>query len=223
VDGGGLWVRTSARAVRLLDDKSLPITLGGSVRFMVENALCAALIASELGLDLEAVRAGLRAIRPDMATSRGRLNRYRLPGGGTAIADFAHNPAGVRGLIGLVQATRPGRVSMLCGLAGDRSDAVADAYADAVSFLAPDRVLLKELPEHQRGRAEGEVPAMIRQRLRDRGMPDAAMVDGPNEVDAASAALDATGPSDLALLLIHEELEGVLAMMVRRGATPDGG
>ena len=220
-EDGALWVRHDGAPCRLLAEAEVPVTFGGQARFMVENALCAALVALGMGLPLAAVRAGLAALRPDPVASRGRLNAFRLPSGGRAVVDFAHNPAGVRGLAGIVQASRPGRVTVLCGQAGDRTDALIDGYADAIAALVPDGVVLKELPHYRRGRAEGEVRERLRQRLLLRGIPAEAMVDRPEEVDAAAEALDRTGAGDLALLLVHEEVEAVLALLQARGAVVD--
>ena len=217
---GALWVRGPRGPERLVEEVEVPITLGGAVRFMVENALCASLVALELGLGLDAVRAALRSFQPAPDSSRGRINRFILPNGGRVVLDFAHNAAGVLGLRGLAEAARPGRVSVLLGLAGDRAGRMADLYADAIASLQPDLVILKELPDHRRGQPEGEMRALARARLLSQGLPEDAILDVPHEVEAAARALDATGPQDLALLLVHEMLDGVLQLLAERGARP---
>ena len=219
---GHLFLRIVDTPVPLMADRELPLALGGTARFMIENALCAALIALELGIGPEAIRAGLRALRPDPKHSPGRLNAFRMPNGARAVVDFAHNPAGVRALKPIAAATRPGRVLCLAGQAGDRTDGLIEEFAVAIGELAPDRVFLKELPDHLRGRAPGDIPALFRRTLRSMGLPAEQLVDIPDEVDAARAALSAAGPGDLALLLVHEALDAVLALVRERGGLPEG-
>ena len=215
---GALHLREGGAPLRLMGVDELPAAYGGRAAFNVENALCAALLARACGLSLDAVRGGLRAFRPDPVAGRGRLNRYALPGGGEALVDFAHNPDGLRGLQGLC-ADRAA-LAVLAGQAGDRPDASIDAYADALAALRPTLVVLKELPRHRRGRADGEVRARLRARLQPALGPGVPLVDVPDEVDAAAYAIDHTPPGGLALLLVHEELDGVEALLAARGATP---
>jgi UDP-N-acetylmuramyl tripeptide synthase len=218
-----LWVRPpGAAAEALLPVGAVPATVGGLVRTMVQNALGAALLAHAAGLSWAAVRAGLAGFVPDVARSRGRLNRFRLPVGATAVVDFAHNPAGIDGLEPLCAAARPGRVTVLAGQAGDRPDALLDAYAAAVARLRPDRVILKELPHYRRGRAEGEVRARLRAGLRAAGVPESALVDVADEADAVAAAISGAAAGDLLLLLVHEDVDAALAALGAAGAVPAG-
>ena len=217
--GALYWLDEDDHPEVILTEHELPACIEGASRPMVENALCAALLARALGLGAAAVREGLRGFRLDPGRSRGRLNRFALPSGATAVIDFAHNPAGVRGLQGLTD-RRTGRLSLLLGQAGDRGDALIAAYAAAVAALRPDRVLLKELPHYRRGRAEGEVRALLRAALVAGGVPDDAIVDEPDELLAARRLLEEAGPGDLALLLIHEEPDGAYDLMEDMGGRP---
>jgi UDP-N-acetylmuramyl tripeptide synthase len=211
--GGSLWWRgADGGPAPLLAEAALPACVGGAVRTMVENALCAALLARELGLADAAVRAGLAGFRLDTAMSRGRLNRFQLEGGAEAVLDFAHNPAGIRGLAGLA-ARRRGRLLVLVGQAGDRTDALIAAYAAEIAALRPDRVLLKELPHYRRGRAEGEVRALLRRQLEADGVPTAAIGDEPDELLAARRLLEEAQDGDLVLLLIHEEPDAAMDLI----------
>lgn len=218
-EGALWWLNENNAAEVILTESALPACLEGASRPMVENALCAALLARALGLSAAAVREGLRGFRLDPGRSRGRLNRFALPSGATAVIDFAHNPAGLRGLQGLTD-RRSGRLSLLLGQAGDRGDALIAAYAAAAAALRPDRVLLKELPHYRRGRAEGEVRALLRAGLLAGGVPGDAILDEPDELLAARRLLEEAGPGDLALLLIHEEPDGAYDLMEDMGGRP---
>ncbi len=219
---GHLYLRQNDEVIALMQEADIPLTLGGAARFMVENALCAALVATSMGLPLSAVRAGLSNLRADTTHSLGRMNAYRMPNGARVVVDFAHNSAGVRALQSVAAAARPGKVVSLASQAGDRTDALIALYADALAGMQPDVVILKELPDHLRGRQMGEVPEMLRRLLRERGMDDAAILEIPDELDASRHALTLIGSGDLALLLVHEQLDEVLAMLAEEGAQPEG-
>jgi UDP-N-acetylmuramyl tripeptide synthase len=190
----------------------VPITLGGAARFNVENALAAALVGLGLGLPRAAVAAGLRGLRPDVADNAGRMNvlPYR---GATAIVDFAHNPDGVRQLGAVVRALPAARRLVVLGQAGDRRDEDVIGLVDAIVAIGFDRIVLKDLPDHRRGKAPGEVPARLRALLRERGVRDDQLDEGPDELDAIERALAWSRPGDLLLLLVHERFDEAVARL----------
>ncbi|MEZ6124482.1 MAG: cyanophycin synthetase [Planctomycetaceae bacterium] len=62
----------------VIDDlKNIPITVGGSVRFQVENVLAAAAAGWSLGLPLAQIHLGLQTFLPDLKHSPGRFNVLR--------------------------------------------------------------------------------------------------------------------------------------------------
>ena len=215
------WLVVQGRP--LLPVREIPITLGGAAVYNVQNALAAALCAAELGLPDAAIVAALRGFRPSPEDSLGRTNLFSL-GGAHVLLDFAHNPDGVRRIgelsRGLVATVAPGRRLVLVGLAGDRTDAIREAFVDEVLAIPPDLIALKELPEHWRGRAEGEMPALLRAAFEVRGFPSTQLLDVPDEREAAARLLDLAAPGDLVLLFVHEQVESVLALLRERGATP---
>ena len=215
--GGHLFLREDGPVVPL---DEVPTTFGGLARHNAENALAAALLARSCGIPVAAVSAGLRGFQPSVDESRGRLNRFRLPGGARVLVDYAHNADGVRQLIPLVQAWRRGRVSVLLGQAGDRPQPLLRTYTEATLALGPDLVILKELPRHFRGKRPGEMPAIFRGILEDLGYRGET-AERADEVVASRHALDHAGPDDLAILLIHEELPGVLDLLRDMGARPE--
>jgi hypothetical protein len=73
----------------------------------------------------------------------------------------------------------------------------------------------------QRGRAPGEVPALLRAGLRAAGAPDAAVAPevAPSEADAARRALTWARPDDLLVLPLHVERAAVVAWLRALNAT----
>lgn len=191
----------------------VPITLGGAARHNIANALAAVAVAHRLGLPFAAIRRGLLEFDGSAASNPGRLNRFDL-GDAVALVDFAHNPHGMAALLDTARALPAKRRCVLVGQAGDRDDdAIRQLPRLVWQRLAPERVVIKELPDHLRGRPPGEVPALIDDELRRLGASDVHLDHAPDEVDAVDRALAWARPGDLLLLLIHEQRQDVLARL----------
>jgi UDP-N-acetylmuramyl tripeptide synthase len=189
----------------------VPITLGGAARFNVENALGAALVAQQMGIATEHIVAGLTSFNPSPRDNAGRMNVFDHRGA-RVIVDFAHNPDGVRQLGAVVRALPGVRRLVVLGQAGDRRPRDVEALVDEICAIGFDRIQLKELPEHRRGKAIGEVPRMLRGMLEARGVSADVILDPPadGELAAIDAALQWAQPGDLVLLLVHEQFDDVV-------------
>ncbi len=205
-----LCTSEGANVVAALDE--IPMTLGGAAAHNVANALGAILVARRLGLPMPAIRDGLRSFDSSPDENPGRLNRFDL-GGVTAIVDFAHNPHGLQALLDMARALPSDRWCVLVGQAGDRDDEAILELPRLVWGARPDRVVVKELGQHLRGRKLGEVPAMIVEELRRLGAPDEAIDVADSEFDAVKQALDWSRPGDLLLLISHEARTSVLTLV----------
>ncbi len=201
-----------AQRTPLLALDEAPALLGGAARHNVRNALAAAGLALHLGLDPAAIAAGLRAFRSDAEGNEGRLNLFRL-GEAVALVDFAHNPHGLRAILETASRLPHARLALLLGQAGDRDDGSIVGLAREVARARPDLVVLKEMAEHQRGRAPGEVVALLERTLLAEGLPSSALTHAPDELAAARAALAWARDGDLVLLLCHASREAVLELV----------
>ena len=201
------------------------MSLGGAARYNIANALCAAAVGCCLDLPLAAVRAGLTSFenRPD--TNPGRMNRFDL-GGVTVIVDYAHNPHGMRAALDTVAHLPASRRLVTIGQAGDRSDDAIRELSQLAMTMQPQRVVVKELPKHLRGRQPGEVSAVLADELRRLGLPEDSIELAPDDLAATRAALAWGRPGDLLLLLTHSGRGGVLDLLERlttRGWLPGEG
>jgi cyanophycin synthetase len=194
----------------LLPLAEIPITFGGAARYVVENVAGAVAAALELGLPREAIVRALRSFEAKENPGRGVIVEKK---GVRVMLDFGHNPAGVRAVLDLVTQLRgAGRLIVIAGSAGDRSNDEIDEMARAIAKAKPDRVLVRDLPDYLRGRLPGEVPALFRRLLDGYGV--AAEV-AASEVDALSRVLDDARPNDFALLLVHLDRDAVAAFLDR--------
>jgi len=179
-------------------------------------------VARALGLSTEAVRRGLQTFAgsPDVNPGRGHLFEI---GGVRVFVDFAHNPRGMRAIVDLMQAFPAKRRLIVLGQAGDRDDASIRDLVRAACALAPDQVIVKEMLSYLRGRAEGEIPALITTTLLDTGMPAARISQAPDEIAALRQALAWARPGDLVVIPVHASRDDVVQTvraLVQRGWNP---
>ena len=106
-------------------------------------------------------------------------------------------------LLRTARALHPNRLLLLLGQAGNRGDDAIDELSRTAAAFAPDRVMIKELALMLRGRAPGEVPALIKTALLAAGVPADRIHEQPDEERAACDLLEAAGPGDVVVLPIH--------------------
>lgn len=195
----------------------IPITVGGAARHNVSNALAAALVGAILGLEDAAIAAGLAALTNSPTGNLGRLNAFQF-GGVRAFVDFAHNPHGLAALMELARALPAARRLVVIGQAGDRDDHAIRELARTAWRGAPDRVLVKEMPDYLRGRPAGEVTGMLLEELRRLGAREDQLDLAVGELQAARQALAWARDGDLLLLTVHADRDSVLRYLQRLAA-----
>jgi len=199
--------------------RKMPLTADATAAYNVANLAAAALAAVALRIPPVDIRDVLEQFgaRPD--DNVGRLMRYEV-GGVRIILDYAHNPAGLHGLLRVAEHLRAGqgRLALLLGHAGNRQDAELATLAEVAAEYRPGLIVLKENAEHLRGREPGEVPRILRAALLRSGMSSAALPVCMNELEAARYALEWAQPSDVLVFPIHspDARSAVLALIEAR-------
>jgi UDP-N-acetylmuramyl tripeptide synthase len=182
----------------------MPIAVGGSADYNVANLAAAALAAAAIGIGPEVIGSVFARFGSDPADNPGRLMRFEIDGV-TVLVDYAHNPAGLAGLLRVAQHLRGdrGRLGTLLGHAGNRQDADIEAVARVAAGFHPDLVVVKETEAHLRGREPGEIPRIIRAALVAHGMSESSLAFGANELAAVRCALAWARPGDVLALPVH--------------------
>ncbi len=221
VDGGRLRMSLDGTSSDLGAVATLPLTVGGSAAYNVANLLGAALAAAALGIRPGLIAAVFSRFGTDPTDNPGRLMRFEIGGVGL-IVDYAHNPEGLRGLLTVARhlGARHGRLGLLLGHAGNRQDADLVAVARVAAAFAPDLIVVKEDEAHLRGRAPGEIPAIIRRALIESGMPAESIPLATNELEAVRIALEWARPGDVLALPVHSSAAraAVLELLRARAA-----
>ena len=192
----------------------VPITFGGTARHNVANALAGVAGATALGIGIEPIARALQRFGREVGDNPGRANLLEL-GGTRILLDYAHNPHGMAALVGVAQTFPARRRLVLLGQAGDRNDEAIRELARAAWTLQPDRVVVKEMDQYLRGRALGEVPALLADEFSRLGAPDTAISRVGPDLEGVREALAWARPGDLLVLAVHQDRRAVLRLLGR--------
>ncbi|MBX3289452.1 MAG: cyanophycin synthetase [Acidobacteria bacterium] len=107
--------------VRVEKVVNIPLTYGGRAEFMIQNVLAATLACFVHGVTIEDIRVGLTTFNAGTAQTPGRLNFIEV-GQVTVLMDYAHNPAGFRGLSSFVGKLPNKYRTVVINVPGDRRD-----------------------------------------------------------------------------------------------------
>jgi len=189
----------------------IPITRNGTIGFQIENAMASLGAGWALGLDVETIRRGMATFVNDAANAPGRFNVFDYKGA-TLIADYGHNPDAILALVQAVESMPAKRRSVVISGAGDRRDEDIREQTRILGKVFDEVVLYQD--ECQRGRADGEVLALLREGLE--GAPRTREVcEIRGEFLAIDTALGKLGNGDLCLILI-DQVEEALAHIAKR-------
>ncbi len=184
--------------VMAVDD--IPASYAGVARFMVSNAMHAAVASYLAGVGIDVIRQALRGFEANYATTPGRLNIFDdLPF--RVIMDFAHNPDGMRHICEFIDRQKPtGRKLIAFAATVNRSDETIRHMGHSIAGHF-DFYFCKE---HLR--ADGTQPRLVarilQQGLMDKGVAEsqtAIMTHGRDEI---FRIFDACRPGDLLTMLM---------------------
>ena len=182
----------------------MPLTVDGMADYNVQNVAGVALATLALGISPATVAVVLARFGADPADNPGRLMRYDYRGAQVLI-DYAHNPDGLRGLMDVAaRLRRSGRIALLLGQAGNRSNADIEELAVTAARFRPDLVVVKETESYMRGRAPGEVPAILRAGLLRAGFLETSLEVHLSELGAVKRALAWARPGDVLVMPVHD-------------------
>ncbi|MDH4418308.1 MAG: cyanophycin synthetase [Acidovorax sp.] len=191
--------------------RDVPITRNGKIGFQVENVMASVAAAWGVGMPWQTIRRGLSGFVNDSDNAPGRFNimDYR---GATVIADYGHNPDAMRALVGAVDALPGNRRSVVISGAGDRRDEDIRDQTVILGAAFDDVILYQDAA--QRGRADGEVMALLRE-----GLAGASRTTHVEEIRGEFIAIDTAlarlQPGDLCLVLV-DQVEEALAHLAQR-------
>ena len=189
----------------------IPLTRGGSIRFQIENAMVAVAAGWGLRIPWDILRRGLATFVNDAATAPGRFNVFNYRGA-TLIADYGHNPDAIHALVHAVNSMPANRRMVVISGAGDRRDCDIRQQTEILGDAFDEVILYQD--DCQRGRADGEVLALLRE-----GLTNASRTKRSEEIRgefiAIDTALSRLDLGDLCLILI-DRIDESLAHIAKR-------
>ncbi|VXC71481.1 cyanophycin synthetase [Massilia sp. 9I] len=191
----------------------VPITRGGAVGFQVENVMASVAAAWAVGISWDKIRVGLKTFVGESDNAPGRFNVFDYRGA-TVIADYGHNPDAIAALVNAVEAMPGKRRSVVISGAGDRRDQDITQQTEILGKAFDDVLLYQD--QCQRGRADGEVVALLR-----KGLTGATRTGHVEEINGEFVAIDRAlsrlESGDLCLILI-DQVDEALAHIKQRVA-----
>ena len=211
---GEVLALTDRREISLLHPHDIPATFDGRARVNIANALAAAAACIGLEIDLECIRQGLRSFTSSFFQTPGRLNLIDLPNG-RVLLDYCHNVAGMEALADFIDQLAPASSVATIAIPGDRRDEDITAFA-RIAGRTFDEIILSE--SERRGRAPGEVAALMHAALLDTGVDPARVTIEIDPLDALGATLDRVRPDRLGVVLVDDPTTAYAALRARAGA-----
>ncbi len=162
-------------------------------RFNVSNIAAAVSAGHALGIDMETLRRGIKAV----SAVRGRFERMASSRGWTAIVDYAHTPDALanclRTIRELLGADHAGRLVTVFGAGGDRDRAKRPLMGAAAASLSDRVILTSDNPRSE------DPEAIIREIAS--GLPAGyPVVIEPDRRKAIADALSGALPGDVVLI-----------------------
>jgi cyanophycin synthetase len=154
LENGYVTILKGKWKVRIEKVVNIPLTYGGRAEFMIQNVLAATLACFVHCVSLEDLRVGLTTFNAGTAQTPGRLNFIEI-GDTTVLMDYAHNPAGMRGLASFIAKLPNKYRTVVLNGTGDRRD---DDIREFAKIAADnfDRVVIRA-GNYLRGRSEEEM------------------------------------------------------------------
>lgn len=207
----GFIVATRGNMQHHIPLHKVPMTLGGSIGFQVENAMAAVAAAWALGIDWPTIEEALASFSNDGDNAPGRFNLFKYHGA-TIIADYGHNPDAMLALVQAVGAMPAVRRSVVISGAGDRRDQDIRQQTEILGDAFDTVVLFED--QCQRGRKNGEVIALLREGLQ-KAQRSTRIHEIYGEFLAIDTAMNDLQEGDLCLILVDQVDEAIAHIQQR--------
>ena len=168
-----------------LDGRELTVPLPG--RFNVLNALCAIAAARALGLDDDAIAAGLRGA----AVAPGRFEPVDEGQPFAVLVDYAHTPDSLENVLRTARDLAQNRLICVFGCGGDRDRGKRPLMGRIASELADHVIVTSDNPRSE------EPEAIIDEILA--GVAGEVEIE-PDRREAIARAIDAAGEGDVVVI-----------------------
>jgi len=182
--------------MRIIKAVNVPLTFGGKAAFMIQNVLPAVLTGYLNGFSLDDIRVALESFIPSASQTPGRLNMFNFKNY-QVLLDYAHNPAGLRALQGMVEKMEGSpKVGIIAGI-GDRRE-VDNTEIGKIACEMFDEIIIRQ-DKNLRGKTGEELIAMLQNGIKSIN-PDKKVTVIPSEKEAITHAVKNVTKGSLIIL-----------------------
>ncbi len=212
VDDGNIMIQKGTNIEKLIDIKSIGITVKGILKYNIENAMAACAAAVGVGIDYDTIRQGLMTFYCNQSQNPGRFNIYFV-NNTMVVLDYGHNIEGYKCVLDGLKHIKHNRLIGVIGVPGDRldSDILEIGKCAGENF---DYIFIKEDGD-RRGRAEGEVAGLLEKGALQSKFQRTNIQKVLEEAKAFEAALDFAEPEDI-VIVFFEDSEPLIDIMQRK-------
>ena len=212
ISDNNIMIQKNSNIEKLIDVKSIGITVKGILKYNIENAMAACGAAIGLGIDYETVRQGLMTFYCNQSQNPGRFNIYFV-NNTMVVLDYGHNIDGYKCVLDGLKHIKHNKLIGVIGVPGDRldSDIMEVGKCAGENF---DHIFIKEDGD-RRGRAEGEVADLLEKGILNSRFNSMNIKKILAEAKAFEAALDFAEPEDI-VIVFFEKSEPLIEIMEKR-------
>jgi cyanophycin synthetase len=157
-ENGFITIKKGDWKMRVEKAIHVPLTLNGKAKFMIANALAATLASYLYGFKTDDIKVSLNTFIPGAAQTPGRMNIFDFKKFKVMI-DFAHNPAGYRGVEEYLESVESNhKIGIIAGVGDRRDEDIIDCAVIAARMF--DHIIIRQ-EKHLRGRTEQEIIDLI--------------------------------------------------------------
>ncbi len=153
---GAIYEIQGLRETFITMTKDIPLTIGGTAGFQIENVLAAFAACDVMEVPLRECLDGVRSFH-NFANS-GRSNLYQV-GRGYVLVDYGHNPEAIRSIGRMISQWNISRSTLVLGVPGDRSDEMI-GLSGLAAIQDFGKIIIRE-DEDLRGRKACEVAEIL--------------------------------------------------------------
>jgi cyanophycin synthetase len=180
-ENGFITIMKGNWKIRVLPARDIPITYEAKAVHNINNCLPAVLSAYLFrDITIEDIRTGLQTFIPSERLTPGRLNFFHFKDF-TILADFAHNPHGMKLLCDFVSKLEyPAKIGVISGTGDRRDEDIRELGKIAARHF--DEIIIR-CDKNLRGRTADEIIALLKEGI-EKVNPDIPVMTIPNEDQA---------------------------------------
>lgn len=157
-ENGFITIKKGEWKIRICKVTNVPLTLGGKAKFMIANVLAGTLATYIYGFKIEDIGLALQTFVPSAAQTPGRMNIFEFKKFKVLI-DFAHNPAGYKGIAEFLETVdSPRKIGIIAGVGDRRDEDIRECARIAATMF--DHIIIRQ-EKHLRGRTDVEINNLL--------------------------------------------------------------